>query len=78
MNRMLAVVLILVLAFSLLCVGALADGEEPVLSPEKDNTTVDTQPTSPQTGYGFEIAAAAVLALLCGTVALVSFKKATN
>lgn len=73
MKKLIAMLLIVVMICCMFSVTALAaDG---VVSPEKDNTTVETQPSSPQTGglpVSMFIAAAA---LLC-VVAVVTVKKA--
>ena len=74
MKKMIAILLIAVMVCCLLSVMAFADGD--VLSPEYDNSNVTpTDPTSPQTGYGFGITAVIVAALVFGSCACLSIKK---
>ncbi len=66
----------LVLAMALICcftTAALADSD--VVSPENGNTDVDSNETSPQTGYDFGIESVVLLAVLCGGAALYIGKK---
>ena len=75
MHKLIIMTLVFVLVCSLLCVGVLADE---VISPEKDNTDVEVQPSSPQTGVETNLALVAVLAVCCGGVAVFSAKKALS
>lgn len=73
MKKIVAMLLIVTLICCMFSMTALAT--DPVISPEKNNTTVDPQPDSPQTGgmpVGIFVAAAGLLF----AVAVVSVKKA--
>jgi len=73
MKKIVAMLLIAALICCMFSMTALA--RDPVISPEKDNTTVDPQPDSPQTGglpIFFYVAAAGLLF----AVAVVSVRKA--
>jgi hypothetical protein len=73
MKRILAILLIVTMIGCMFSMTALA--RDPIISPEKDNTTVDPNPDSPQTGglpVGIFVAAAGLLF----AVAVVSVKKA--
>ena len=60
----------------MLSMTAFADAAAEVVSPEHNNTDVEADPVSPQTGYAATIAGVAVIALACGAVAVISAKKA--
>lgn len=73
MKKIISMLLIVALICCMFSMTALA--RDPVISPEKGNTTVDPNPDSPQTGglpVGIFVAAAGLLF----AVAVVSIKKA--
>lgn len=74
MKRFIAIVLVAVMLCGLLAVGASA-ADDYVVSPEYSDPE-DPTPSSPQTGYEMGIVGVAVLAVLCGTAAVVLGKKA--
>lgn len=74
MKKLFSILLIVVMMCSMLSMTAFA--ATTVVSPEYENTDVEPEETSPQTGYSFGIAGVAVIALACGAVALISTKKA--
>ena len=74
-SKILAIVMTLIMACSMLTATAFADGTY-VPSPEHGNTDVDPNPQSPQTGYEFSIGGLALVAAVCGGVAVVTGKKA--
>lgn len=72
MKKLFSILLIVVMMCSMLSMTAFAE----VVSPEHNNTDVEADPVSPQTGYAATIAGVAVIALACGAVAVISAKKA--
>ena len=74
-SKILAIVMTLIMACSMLTATAFADGTY-VPSPEHNNTDVDPNPQSPQTGYEFSIGGLALVSAVCGGVAVVTGKKA--
>lgn len=77
-NRILALLTALML-MSCLTIPAFASGESgDVISPEHDNTEVDPNPSSPQTGALLGVGGAAVLMAVSGGVAVFSGKKARD
>ena len=64
-SKILAIVMTLIMACSMLTATAFADGTY-VPSPEHNNTDVDPNPQSPQTGYEFSIGGLALVAAVCG------------
>lgn len=75
MKKLFSILLVAVMMCSMLSMTVFAANEN-VVSPEHDNTDVDSDPVSPQTGYALPIAGVAVIALTCGAVAVISTKKA--
>ena len=73
MKKLIAMLLIVVMICCMFSITALA--AEGVVSPEKNNTTVDTLPSSPQTG-GLPVSVFIAAAALLGVVAVVMVKKA--
>ena len=76
MKKLFSILLIVVMMCSMLSMTAFADAGAEVVSPEHNNTDVEADPVSTQTGYAATIAGVAVIALACGTVAVISAKKA--
>ena len=74
-SKILAIVMTLIMAYNMITTTNLTDGTY-VHSPEHDNTDVDPNPQSPQTGYEFSIGGLALVAAVCGGVAVVTGKKA--
>ena len=81
MKRLTSLLLAAFMACSMFVISASATY---VLSPEYDDIEDEpiplgpTVPQSPQTGEVFGVAGVAVVAVLCGSVAVVSTKKATE
>ena len=77
-NRFLALLTALML-LSCLTLPAFASGESgDVISPEHDNTDVNPNPSSPQTGALLSVGGAVALMAVSGGVAVVSGKKARD
>ena len=74
MKKLFAVILTVFMLCSVMTSTAFA-AKNYVVSPEKEDVDVDPEPVAPQTGYENELAGAAVIALACGAVAIVSVKK---
>ncbi len=72
MKRIIALLLVVVLLCGMLTVTAFADN---VVSPEYDEPE-DPTPSSPQTGYGFDIVGVVIAAVLFAAAAVVLGKKA--
>ena len=73
-RKALAIFMAVLICCSMLALTAFATDN--VSSPEHGNTDVDPNPPSPQTGYALSVGGIALIAVICGGVAIVSGKKA--